>query len=153
MYQKILVPLDGSQRAETILQHVEPLARGWGAAVVLLQVVESSMIMGYEGMNITIQESDLVQLREQVENYVNGMAEELEQRGLEVTAQVILGPVVEGIIETANEEQADLVAMASHGRTGLSRVFYGSVASGVLNRIDRPLLLIRSTGLVSEPET
>ena len=82
MYQKILVPLDGSRRAETILQHVEPLALGWGAGVVLLQVVESSMIMGYEGMNVTIQESDLVQLREQVENYVNGVAEELEARAL-----------------------------------------------------------------------
>ncbi|MGB5985918.1 MAG: universal stress protein [Desulfobacterales bacterium] len=144
MYKKILVPLDGSQRAEAILEHVKPLALGWGARVVLLQVVESSMIMGYEGMNITIQESELSQLREQVENYLAGMAETLEKAGLSAEAKVILGPVVEGIIETANSENADLVAMASHGRTGLSRVFYGSVAAGVLNRIDRPLLLIRT---------
>jgi nucleotide-binding universal stress UspA family protein len=44
----------------------------------------------------------------------------------------------------ADREQADLIAMASHGRTGLARVFYGSVASGVLNQADRPLLLIRT---------
>ena len=144
MYQKILVPLDGSQRAEKIIEHVQPLALGWGAAVVLLQVVESSMIMGYEGMNITIQESELSSLREHVENYVNDMAQRLEQRGLKAEARVVMGPVVEGIIETAEAVKADLVAMASHGRTGLSRVFYGSVAAGVLNRIDRPLLLIRT---------
>ena len=53
-------------------------------------------------------------------------------------------PFVEAIIKTAEREKADLIALTSHGRTGLSRVFYGSVAAGVLHRIDRPLLLIRS---------
>ena len=144
MYRKILVPLDGSQRAEKIIEHVAPLAQGWGAEVVLMQVVESTMIMGYEGMNITIQESELANLREQVEEYVNSVANRLEGQGLQADAKVGLGPVVETIIETAEVVKADLVAMASHGRTGLSRVFYGSVAAGVLNRIDRPLLLIRT---------
>jgi len=51
---------------------------------------------------------------------------------------------VEAIIQEAEREHADIVAMASHGRTGLPRVFYGSVAGGVLHRIDRPLLLVRS---------
>jgi nucleotide-binding universal stress UspA family protein len=54
------------------------------------------------------------------------------------------GNVVAGIIDAANQESADLVAMASHGQGGVERAFYGSVAVGVLNRIDRPLLLIRS---------
>lgn len=54
------------------------------------------------------------------------------------------GPVVETIINVAEKEKADLIAIASHGRTGLSRVFYGSVASGLLHSIDRPLLLVRS---------
>jgi nucleotide-binding universal stress UspA family protein len=54
------------------------------------------------------------------------------------------GPVVEAILTTAECEKVDLIAMASHGRTGLAQVFYGSVAAGVLNRIDRPLLLVRS---------
>ena len=144
MYQKILVPLDGSERAEAILKHVEPLALGWGARVVLLQVLESSMILGYEGMNYTVQESELQTLRQQLEAYLGQLAGDLESRGLKAEAQVIYGPVVEGIIATAESANVDLVAMASHGRTGLSRVFYGSVAAGVLNRIDRPLLLIRT---------
>jgi len=52
--------------------------------------------------------------------------------------------VVEGIINMAAREGVDLIALASHGRSGLSRVFYGSVAAGLLHRVDRPLLIIRS---------
>jgi nucleotide-binding universal stress UspA family protein len=54
------------------------------------------------------------------------------------------GSPVDAIIAAAEAETADLVAMASHGRTGLARAFYGSVAAGVLNRVDRPLLMVRS---------
>jgi nucleotide-binding universal stress UspA family protein len=57
---------------------------------------------------------------------------------------VVHGRVVEKIIETANAEDVDLIALASHGRGELSRVFYGSVAAGILNRVDRPLFIIRS---------
>jgi nucleotide-binding universal stress UspA family protein len=56
------------------------------------------------------------------------------------------GAIVAEIIDAAEREGADLIAMASHGRTGLARVFYGSVAAGVLHRVDRPLLLVRSEG-------
>ena len=56
------------------------------------------------------------------------------------------GPVVGTILNVAEREQVDLIAMASHGRTGLARVFYGSVAAGILQQVDRPLLLIRSEG-------
>ncbi|MCB0137738.1 MAG: universal stress protein, partial [Caldilineaceae bacterium] len=55
------------------------------------------------------------------------------------------GPVVTAILDVAEREKADLIAMASHGRTGLSRVFYGSVAAGILHKADRPLLLIRAS--------
>lgn len=51
---------------------------------------------------------------------------------------------MEKIIQTANKENVDLIAMANHGSGGQARVFYGSVAAGVLNRVDRPLLVIRS---------
>jgi nucleotide-binding universal stress UspA family protein len=54
------------------------------------------------------------------------------------------GPIVKAIIDTAESQDVDLVAIASHGRSGLFQVFYGSVAAGVLQRIDRPLLLIRA---------
>jgi nucleotide-binding universal stress UspA family protein len=57
---------------------------------------------------------------------------------------VLLGPVVATIIDLAVKEKADMIALASHGRTGLPAFFYGNVAAGVLHRTDRPLLIIRS---------
>jgi len=52
--------------------------------------------------------------------------------------------VVDAILQSAEQEKVDLIAMSSHGRGGLARVFYGSVAAGLLQRVDRPLLIIRS---------
>ena len=101
MFSKILVPLDGSKRAETILPYVEQLAQQNDADVVLLQVLAP------------------------------GAA--LEQ-----------GPIVRTILDVAERENVKMIAMASHGRTGLARVFYGSVAAGVLHQADRPLLIVRA---------
>ena len=55
-----------------------------------------------------------------------------------------MGPVVKEILDFAEEEKVDLIALSSHGRTGLSRLFYGSVAAGILHQVDRPLLVIRA---------
>jgi nucleotide-binding universal stress UspA family protein len=72
------------------------------------------------------------------------LAEDFGEKGIAAKAFVAHGPVVGAILDAAERESADLIAMASHGRSGLSQVFYGSVAAGVLHRIDRPLLVIRS---------
>ena len=66
------------------------------------------------------------------------------KKGIESRMLTAQGPVVEAIINAAQRESADFIAIASHGRGGISRVFYGSVATGVLHRVDRPLLLVRS---------
>jgi nucleotide-binding universal stress UspA family protein len=143
MYKKILVPLDGSKRAEVILPHVEELAQHFEAEVILLEVVEpSTPLTTPQGTLTDIEAVD--REAEYAENYLVSVEGELSARGLSVARFVEYGPVVETIISVAEREQVDLIAMASHGRTGLARVFYGSVAAGVLQRIDRPLLLIRS---------
>jgi nucleotide-binding universal stress UspA family protein len=145
MYNTILVPLDGSKRAEAILSHVEELARHYmDATVILVQVVES--ISRYAELDMAygafLEESK--RRIEQAESYLASLQEEFREKGIEAQTRIEHGPVVEAIIRIAEHEEADLVAMASHGRSGLSQVFYGSVAAGVLHRIDRPLLLIRS---------
>jgi len=143
MYKAILVPLDGSKRAEVILPHVEELAQHFEAKVILLEVVEpSTPLTTPQGTLMDIEAVD--REAEYAENYLASLQGELSTRGLSVTRYIEYGPVVETIISVAEREDADLIAMASHGRTGLARVFYGSVAAGVLQRIDRPLLLIRS---------
>lgn len=147
MYKKILVPLDGSSRGEAILPHVEELASCFGAEIILLRVYEPdfSLVDPY-GHPVEFYEAMQEKLQDEVASYLEAIKKNLSIKGLTVRALVEKGPVVSMIINIAERENADLIAMASHGRTGLARVFYGSVAAGVLHQIDRPLLLVRAEG-------
>jgi nucleotide-binding universal stress UspA family protein len=146
MYKTILVPLDGSKRAEAILSHIEELSTFYHARVIFLQVVEPPpLIVGPEG-DIALHQQEIERWAKQAESYLSTIQGEFQEKGIETKKHVINGPVVEAIIKVAEQEGVDLIALASHGRSGLSQVFYGSVAAGVLHRIDRPLLLIRSRG-------
>jgi nucleotide-binding universal stress UspA family protein len=145
MYNAILVPLDGSKRAEAILHHVEELAQRCDARVVFLEVVEPvPFLVGLEASEVALKQLDLEQRAKKAESYLAALQGEFREKGIDARTCIAHGPVVEAILETAESEGVDLIALASHGRTGLSRVFYGSVAAGVLHRVDRPLLLIRS---------
>lgn len=145
MYNTILVPLDGSKRAEAILPHVEEIALSCEAKVILVRVVEPvPYVMGPEGIPVMVHQDDLEQRSNQARAYLDARAGEFREKGINVKADVLHGPVVEAIIDVAEREKVDLIAIASHGRSGLSQVFYGSVAAGVLNRVNRPLLVIRS---------
>jgi nucleotide-binding universal stress UspA family protein len=145
MYNTILVPLDGSLRAEAVLRHVEELAHRFQAVVVLLRVVDMGPPIGaVEKAYSMLRRQELEQRTSEANAYLAGIQGELREKGIEARALVVSGPVVEAIIRTAEREGADLIALASHGRSGLSQVFYGSVAAGVLQHVDRPLLLIRS---------
>lgn len=147
MYKTILVPLDGSKRAEAILPHVEEIARRYRAKVVFVQVIEPMpLTMGPEDAYIALEERQIEDQTRQAKSYLAALQGTFHEKGIPSRSHVLRGPVVEGILVTAEREGADLVAIASHGRTGLARVFYGSVAAGVLHAIDRPLLLIRSRG-------
>ncbi len=146
MYHTILVPLDGSKRAEAILPHLEELARRYEAKVLFLQVIEPvRLLAGSEIAYVRQYEEEFEEQAKQVEVYLAGLNGEFRKKGIDARTLAAHGPVVEAIINTAERENADLIAIASHGRGGLSRVFYGSVAAGILHRVDRPLLLIRSS--------
>ena len=144
MYHKILVPLDGSKRAARILPHVEALARRYQAKVIFLQVVEYKTVSTIEGAFINLTDQELDQAKKRAETHLKGLQGEFRGKKIESKFYVIYGPVVEGILNIAAQEDVDLIALASHGRGGLARVFYGSVDAGLLQRVDRPLLIIRS---------
>jgi nucleotide-binding universal stress UspA family protein len=154
MFQTILVPLDGSLRAEHILPHVENLAIQYKAKVIFIQVMEPLQIAN-PSLHMTSALTDTVKenlkdfnLRyEEINTYLSGRLGEFREKGIDVRKFVEQGPVVETIIAVAQRENAELIAMASHGRSGMSRVFYGSVAAGVLQQIDRPMLIIRSRNI------
>ena len=148
MYNKILVPLDGSARAEDILPHVVELASKYQSTVILMRVVEIKI--GYDGAEFMSMAggAELAMAIEKdkisTETYLNDIKSRLQAKGIETKIRVAFGPVVDAIILGAQQEKADLIAMASHGRTGAACVFYGCVATGVLHRVDRPLLIIRT---------
>ena len=93
---------------------------------------------------MALEELELSRRPDEAESYVAGLAGEFREKGIQAHTRVAHGRVVDAILRSAESEGADLIALASHGRSGLPRVFYGSVAAGVLHRVDRPLLLIRS---------
>jgi nucleotide-binding universal stress UspA family protein len=143
VYQTLLVPLDGSARAERILPYVEELARKFDSRVIFLKILEpGSIIQRPEGDNF-----ETLVMREEEEEaatYLAAWRGEFREKGIRARGVVEHGAVVQSIIDVAEREDADLIAMASHGRSGLPQVFYGSVAAGILHQVNRPLLLIRS---------
>ena len=148
MYKKILVPLDRSKRAEAILQHVENLALRYKAKVILMKVTTirpvaiSPSRKPYEQYR-----KDLEAQEKRDKEYLADMQGVFREKGIDTATYLTQGPVVEEIITKAEQENADLIAITSHGRGGLSRAFYGSVSAALLHRIDRPLLLIRSRNI------
>ena len=145
MYSKILVPMDGSRCAETILPYVEALALRFDARLVLLTVIARVQTVIHPDAPIIEVDQHGVDLQiQEAESYLRSVHNSLAAKSISSRVLVELGPVVEAICRVANEEEADLIAMASHGRTGLKRVAYGSVATSILQRVDRPLLLIRA---------
>ena len=145
MYKTIFVPLDRSKRAETILQHVENLALKCKAKVIFMKVIDVPPIkIAYSRKTFDQHRKDLEVLEKRDGEYLADMQRVFREKGIDAATHLAHGPLVEEIITTAEQKNADLIAITSHGRGGLSRAFYGSVAAALLQRIDRPLLLVRS---------
>jgi nucleotide-binding universal stress UspA family protein len=143
MYDTILIPLDGSPRAEMILPHVETIAKCFNSRVILLNVLEPVHILTSAAPVDFIEASVEADQSQDARIYLRGV----EPPGLGTGRfSYRRKPPVRTIIQVAERENVDLIAMASHGLSGLARVFYGSVAAGVLHRIDRPLLIVRADG-------
>ncbi|MFO7772616.1 MAG: universal stress protein [Dehalococcoidia bacterium] len=147
MYQKILVPLDGSNLAECVLPHVKSIAAGCGIReVVLVRVVEpipaeAPPAMDYEAL----QKADSKAAGE----YLAGIRAELSKEGLNVDVKVLAGRPAETIADFAQHNEVDLVAIATHGRSGFSRWVFGSVADRLVRSFSAPVLLIRPQGCES----
>jgi nucleotide-binding universal stress UspA family protein len=142
MYKKILVPLDGSKLAECALRHAESLAHAYDSTLVLLSVISPAAIVGRAPADIEAFKQTMDARRAEVENYLKGLKGEFAKKKIRVEIHIGIEPVVSEIVTTAEQHDVDLVLIASHGRSGIKRVFFGSVASGVLNKIERPLMVI-----------
>ena len=147
MYKKILVPLDGSKLAEVVLPHVEQLAWELGSLVILLRVVRPPRSGDYpwqEEMMALNRERESVFKRE-AETYLAARRGALRTKKIDVNTRVVVSEAVADIIlDFAEQEGVELIAMSTHGRSGLSRWVYGSVADKVLQGASCPILLIRA---------
>lgn len=145
MYRTILVPLDGSQRAEAILSHAELIAKQNSAKVVFLKVEdEPIMLERDEVIDIARYHALFEKKKELSRNYLKGLQTDFSKKDIQVETRLLYGSVVKSILKTATETGSDLIAMATHGWSGLARASYGSVAAGVLQAAVVPILLIRS---------
>ena len=143
MYKTILVPLDGSERAEGILPHVEHIARQNQSNLIFLHVLVP--IYAYSPHGDPYIDPNLIeQERNRMTEYMANLKDAFTEKGFTTNYVIRNGNPVREIVQVAEARQADLIAIASHGRTGLTRVFLGSIAAGVLHQTDKPLLLIRT---------
>jgi nucleotide-binding universal stress UspA family protein len=149
--KRILVGLDGSPLAETILPTLRDLARRTDAQVVLLHVVHIPKTVPTEA-GIALDEI-VTQEQREAASYLRRLARELDAGGLTVRTAVVIGETAPEIVRFAERENIDLVALATHGRSGMQRWLHGSVADAVLHTITRPLLLLRPSLEAAAPAT
>lgn len=144
--QRLLIPLDGSTWAEGALPQAQALAQATGAQILLLQVIQSLD----EGSQQILFEDKAVantvykDWRAHAEEYLSQVAQRLQIANVSSDYRVLWGDPDKVICKAVTDENIDLLVMSTHGRSGLSRWFYGSVANKVLRNAPCPLLLIRS---------
>jgi nucleotide-binding universal stress UspA family protein len=144
MYKRVVVPLDGSPLAEGMLRFVVDIAGPLDLEVVLLRVIRVLPRPVTEGVRGAILENTEYSSADALE-YLAPLAGELGRRGIRVRTQVRRGEPVEEIVDCAREVDADLIAMTTHGRSGLGRWLFGSVAEAVLREAEIPVFLMRMT--------
>jgi nucleotide-binding universal stress UspA family protein len=140
-FERILVPVDGSVRSERILPHAAALAEGAGASLELLQVVTPSSARGTRVLPVSAEA--LENAKRHARGYLEELAGRLGKMGLDVETRVVEHhQPARAILSTIEEDGPDLVAMATHGYRGVTRVVLGSVADKVLRGAHVPLLLL-----------
>ena len=149
MIDKILVCLDGSKLAEQILPYAIEQATRFNSKIVLLQAFTiPSTIAAAEASEAPVAGADLIReeaqrLETEARFYLETIAKSLQQKGLDVTCVILQGLASEVIVNYALNEKIDLIALATHGHSGLGRVIFGSVADHVLRESGLPILVIK----------
>ncbi len=146
---KVLVPLDGSEESEAVLPYIEQLAPRLDSEVILLQVVAPGYF-AYSVPGETVQmyhtAEELETLTTEAANYLEKTADKLKEKGINAGYEVGVGAAADEIINLADKMRTDIVAMSTHGRSGISRWAFGSTADKVLHAGNTPVMLVRSPG-------
>lgn len=147
MFKHLLVPLDGSKLAELALPMAKLLASQFNSRIILLQVVPLPYAVGfgheasgvYSNLNSVNQD-----LKREAATYMEEKRQELHKAGIQVDVQLVMGKSpAEAILTAVDELNADTIVMSTHGRSGVMRWVFGSVADKVLRQARVPILLAR----------
>lgn len=155
MYDKILVCLDGTRDSEAVLPEVDKLLREHPAQVILLTVgapidvatAVREMAAGYGGTaQLTTDDYELLSTSAEMEirQYLDKVSERIQNLGSNTVVEVSFNDPVSEILFFARHYNVDLIAMATHGRKGLSRLLHGSITESVLEQAPCPLLVVRT---------
>jgi nucleotide-binding universal stress UspA family protein len=140
MFERILVPLDGSPRAEAVLPQIAKILKREDSEILLLGVPQPpSIAFGTE-----LAPPLIVDYRGETKAYLGRLEQQWMEQGARVRSLVEEGPPAGTILETADRENVTLIAMATHGRTGLARWVFGSVTEKVIRASSVPILVLRS---------
>ncbi|MFQ5899002.1 MAG: universal stress protein [Candidatus Methylomirabilia bacterium] len=143
MFKRVLVPLDGSATAETILPFIERIAGPLDMEIDLLRVVTLDADET-PGARHAGPAGPYQRLQREAEDYLQSIVDKLEPKGIRASAHVRIGLPTREIVAAARDLKADLIAMTTHGRTGLRRLLFGSVATEVLRDAPTPLFLYKA---------
>ena len=141
MYEKILVPLDGSQLAEVALPYAEELAGRLDSEIILIYVSESTENPNYYMYQLYIQQ--IVEATKHAAEKYHGKP---EGKSIKVESAILVGHPAEEIVDYADKEDIGLIVIATHGRSGIKRWALGSVADKVMRSATQPVALIRAKG-------
>lgn len=152
--RNLLVPLDGSELAESVLPHVEALAKQRGVEnleVVLLRVAETPSIPSYYGPELSgvslnwgeYMQQEEVRRKKSSIDYLETIESQLKGKNINVRSEVVEGKATDEIINYANDNPHSMIVIASHGRSGLSRLVYGSVTASLLTGVTCPIFMVK----------
>ena len=144
MYKRVVVALDGSPLAEGVVPFILGIAGPLDLEVVLIRVVSPRQPLALEAASY-VEVDDVEERLAAARDYLGPIAAELAARGVRVRTVVRRGDPVAEILGCARDVQADLIAMTTHGRSGLGRLLFGSVAEAVLRHSDIPVFLMKVT--------
>jgi nucleotide-binding universal stress UspA family protein len=146
MFDKILVPLDGSELAECVFPYIEDIALKRSSRVEAAVVIEHYEMPFHGG--VVFDEENLREIerytKKGAEQYMSTVKQRLLSKGIDVHIVVLEGKIADILADYANNNGFDLIVMATHGRSGLARWVVGSVADKILHCSTVPVLLIRS---------
>jgi nucleotide-binding universal stress UspA family protein len=149
MYEKIMVPLDGSKLAECVLPHVEAFIEGCHVSkVVLVRVVEpaASFYSGDYPISPDVLKERESDSQTSAKEYLDQIVNRLKPRQTELHSEVLVGHVADSLTDFSEKNDFDLILIATHGRSGINRWVRGSIADKVLRGANTPVLMVRAPG-------